>query len=48
MPKSQISSITEYGKVTMISIPLNSSELVLISTEPSADYIKIIDYAHSD
>ena len=41
------SSITEYEKVTMISIPINSQELFLISTEPRADYIKIIDYVHS-
>ncbi len=41
------SSITEYGVVTMISIPINSQELFLISTEPRADYLKIIDYVHS-
>ena len=41
------SSITEYEKVTMMSIPINSSELFLISTEPRADYLKIIDYVHS-
>lgn len=41
------SSVTEYEKVTMITIPINSSELFLISTEPRADYYKIIDYAHS-
>ena len=41
------SSITEYDIVTMISIPVNSNELVLISTEPRADYLKIIDYVHS-
>jgi len=41
------SSITEYEKVTMISIPINSSELFLISTEPRADYLKIIDHIHS-
>lgn len=41
------SSITEYDIVTMISIPINSNELVLISTEPRADYLKIIDYVHS-
>ncbi|NND86947.1 MAG: hypothetical protein HKM23_06465 [Nitrosopumilus sp.] len=40
------SSITEYEKVTMITIPINSSELFLISTEPRADYFKIIDYVH--
>ena len=41
------SSITEYEKVTMISIPINSRELFLISTEPRADYLKIIDAVHS-
>lgn len=37
------SSITEYEKVTMITIPINSNELFLVSTEPRADYLKIID-----
>ena len=41
------SSITEYEKVTMISIPINSNELFLISTEPRAEYLKIIDFVHS-
>jgi len=41
------SSITEYEKVTMISIPINSNDLFLISTEPRADYLKIIDFIHS-
>ena len=41
------SSITEYEKVTMISVPINSNELFLISTEPRADYLKIIDFIHS-
>ena len=41
------SSITEYAIVTMISIPINSNELFMISTEPRADYLKIIDYVHS-
>jgi len=41
------SSITEYDKVSMISVPLNSNELFMISTEPRADYLKIIDYVHS-
>jgi hypothetical protein len=41
------SSITEYDKVTMINIPINSQELLLISTEPRADYLKIIDYVKS-
>jgi hypothetical protein len=38
------SSITEYEKVTMISIPINSNEIFMISTEPRADYLKIIDF----
>jgi hypothetical protein len=41
------SSITEYDVVTMISIPLSSNELFLISTEPRTDYLKIIDYVQS-
>jgi len=40
-------SITEYEKVTMISIPINSQELFLISTEPKADYFTIIDNVYS-
>jgi hypothetical protein len=44
---NETSSITEYAIVTMISIPINSQELFLISTEPRADYLKIIDYVHS-
>ena len=30
------SSITEYEKVTMISVPINSNELFMVSTEPRA------------
>ena len=41
------SSITEYEKVTLISIPVNSNELFLISTDPRADYLKIIDSAYA-
>ena len=41
------SSITEYELVTMISIPINSSEIFMISTEPRADYLKIIDFIHT-
>ncbi len=37
------SSITEFDKITMLSIPINSQELFLISTEPKASYQKIID-----
>lgn len=43
----ETSSITEFVKVTMISIPINSNELFLVSTEPRANYLKIIDYIHS-
>ena len=42
------SSITEYEKVTMINIPINSNELFLISTEPRADYMKILDFVRSN
>lgn len=41
------SSIAEYERVTMISIPINSQELFLISTEPRVDYFKIIDHVYS-
>ena len=41
------SSITEYAIVTLISIPINSNELFMISVEPRADYLKIIDYVYS-
>jgi hypothetical protein len=41
------SAITEYDKVSLISIPINSSDLFMVSTEPRADYLKIIDYVHS-
>jgi len=41
------SSITEYEKVTLISIPIHPNDLFMISTEPRADYLKIIDFIHS-
>lgn len=41
------SSITEYEVVTMISVPINSNELFMVSTEPRADYLKIVDFIHS-
>jgi len=41
------SAVTEYDKVSLISIPINSNDLFMISTEPRADYLKIIDYTHS-
>lgn len=40
-------SITEFEKVTMITIPINSQELFLISTEPRADYPEIIEHIRS-
>lgn len=43
----ETSSITEFEKVTMITIPINSQELFLISTEPRADYLKIIGHVRS-
>ncbi|WP_428324474.1 DUF6659 family protein [Nitrosopumilus sp.] len=45
---NETSSITEYEKVTMITVPISSSELFLISTEPRADYLKIIDAVRSE
>jgi len=42
------SSITEYEKVTLISIPINPQELFLVSTEPRANYLKIIDAITSE
>jgi len=37
------SSITKYEMVTMITIPLSGKELLLLSTEPSANYFEIIN-----
>lgn len=34
------SAVIEYDKVTMITIPLEKKELLLISTESEADYYK--------
>ena len=36
-------AVVEYEKVTLITIPFNKNELFLISTEPNADYFKIIN-----
>jgi hypothetical protein len=36
------SSVLEYDKVTLISIPINSSNLMVASIEPSEDYFKMI------
>ena len=40
------SSITEYEKVTLISLQLNEN-LFLLSTEPGADYVDIISKINS-
>ncbi len=45
---NETASITEYEKVTMITVPINSSELFLVSTEPRADYLKVIDSVRSE
>ena len=37
------SSITKYEKVTLITIPLSKKELLLLSTEPNANYFEIIN-----
>jgi transcriptional regulator of heat shock response len=39
------SSVIEYDKVALITIPFNKKELLLISTEPGAEYSKIISKA---
>ncbi len=44
---SEKSSITEYELVTMITIPINSNEIFMISTEPRVDYLKIINFIHA-
>ena len=36
------SSVIEYEKVTLITIPFNKKELFLISTDPGANYSEII------
>ena len=35
-------SINEYDKVTLISIPFNKNELFLVSSEPKSDYNDIL------
>ena len=37
------SSVVEYEKVALITIPFNKNELFLMSTEPNADYYKMIN-----
>lgn len=36
-------SMTDYAKVKMLSVPLQSDDLLLISIEPKGDHFKIID-----
>ena len=38
----QKASVVEYDKVTLISIPLNNSDLFVASIEPNEDYFKMI------
>lgn len=40
-------SITDFEKVSMISIPINSNELFLIRTEPNVDHCKILNFVQS-
>lgn len=35
-------SVTEYEKIKRITIPLGKDDLLLVSTEPNADHVKII------
>ena len=35
-------SVNEYDKVTLISIPFNQNELFLVSSEPKSDYNDIV------
>ena len=44
---SEKCAINEFEKVTLITIPINSNELFLVSTEPRANYLKIIDHINS-
>lgn len=37
-------SITKFGKVMMINVPLKDDNLLLISTEPKGDHFKIIEH----
>ena len=41
------SAVNEFEKVTLISIPINTNDLFLVSMEPKADYLKVINYIHS-
>lgn len=39
---NQKTSVVEYEKVTLISIPLNNSDMFVASIEPDEDYFKMI------
>lgn len=39
---NKIASISEFDKVTLISIPLNNSDLFVASMEPGEDYFQMI------
>jgi hypothetical protein len=41
------SAITEFEKVIMISIPMNSNELFLVRTDKGIDYLKIVEFIYS-
>jgi len=41
------SAVTEFEKVIMISIPMNSNELFLVRTDIGVNYSKIIDFIYS-
>ena len=41
------SAAIEFDKVTLITIPFHKNELLIMSTEPGADYIKIINETKS-
>jgi len=39
---NQRASVVEYDKVTLLSIPVNNSDLFVASIEPNEDYFKMI------
>ena len=41
------SAITEFEKVIMISIPMNSNELFLVRTDKGINYLKIVEFIYS-
>ncbi|WP_297472664.1 hypothetical protein, partial [Nitrosopumilus sp.] len=43
----ETSSITEFQKAAIISVPINSNELFLVRTDNGTDYLKIVDHIHS-